>query len=390
MLRTICMRLRAIAIFCKTLSVSPYGICCIACSIVSLIIYWLTGWVEFFAFAIAGFCTFGFAFVTCLAHDNLTCNFSHSIYRTSITTPLSIRITVTNNGTRIYNNIEIRIPRLLEEQLYTVPCIKPKESSEILIQIPTHCRSFYCAGPLTIIRKDPFNLLCRAYSMQQYARIYIHPYTIDTSLQPCTITDSGEYCNGNRTYDGTDFHSLQPYVLQDPIRNIHWRSSLRYGTLITRFFQRPQVESPLIFFNISENCYATVEEFELAVSLLASVGKYVFNATNSLRIVTQTESYVPTTVQDFLDWCSTLTTVSNILPYTASATETSLYITGSQSSSISQAGNSDRFFARTHCCTMLCVSLQDQCSVQKSGQFIRITVASSSDIATVLPAVRWQ
>ena len=78
------------------------------------------------------------------------------------------------------------------------------------------------------------------------------------------------------TNSDISFHALRAYEPGDALRNVHWRTSARTGQLMVRQFEETR-RSQLADRAVDRRAphYASDDEFELAVSVIASIGVQV-------------------------------------------------------------------------------------------------------------------
>jgi uncharacterized protein (DUF58 family) len=67
------------------------------------------------------------------------------------------------------------------------------------------------------------------------------------------------------------FHALRPYVPGDDRRYVHWRTSARTGALMVRQFEETRRTHLAVALSAAPGDYADPDEFELAVSVAASL-----------------------------------------------------------------------------------------------------------------------
>jgi hypothetical protein len=67
------------------------------------------------------------------------------------------------------------------------------------------------------------------------------------------------------------FHALREYVPGDDLRHVHWRSSARAGQLLVRQYHDSRRTSALLLVDTRRDAYAQPDDFELALSVAASV-----------------------------------------------------------------------------------------------------------------------
>ena len=67
------------------------------------------------------------------------------------------------------------------------------------------------------------------------------------------------------------FHAVREYVHGDAMRHVHWKSTAKTGTLMVRQYEESQTARAAVLFDANPAEYATDEEFELGVSVAASL-----------------------------------------------------------------------------------------------------------------------
>lgn len=138
-----------------------------------------------------------------------------------------------------------------------------------MIAIPTSRRGIWQLGPWRVLRVDPFALFTRQVGAVEAVDVVIVPRIHAASLAQVPIGLSE--MRGTQELGTTTFASLREYVVGDELRHIHWRSSAKTGTLMTR--QYVDVTRPRIDFVFVDDtrAYGDDEEFERAVDLTASL-----------------------------------------------------------------------------------------------------------------------
>ncbi len=67
------------------------------------------------------------------------------------------------------------------------------------------------------------------------------------------------------------FHALREYVRGDDLRHVHWRSSARAGQLLVRQYHQTRRNHATVIVDDARDSYKTEDDFELAVSIAASL-----------------------------------------------------------------------------------------------------------------------
>jgi len=154
-----------------------------------------------------------------------------------------------------------------------LPPLAAGESRDLLIAVPTTHRGIIPLGPVTVVRRDPLGLARRDSVRSAAAELYVHPATVALALSATGLLRDLE---GIPTADLTDsdisFHALRAYTPGDDRRHIHWKSTAKTGAFLVRQFEQTRRSHLIVLQSLAEADYADAAEFELAVSVVASIG----------------------------------------------------------------------------------------------------------------------
>ena len=81
------------------------------------------------------------------------------------------------------------------------------------------------------------------------------------------------------------FHTLREYVPGDDRRHVHWRSTARLGRLMVRQFLDTRRSELALILSTSPGDYTSEDEFELAVSVVGSLGRNAASEDQGLTCV---------------------------------------------------------------------------------------------------------
>ncbi|MGI8416351.1 MAG: DUF58 domain-containing protein, partial [Nakamurella sp.] len=120
---------------------------------------------------------------------------------------------------------------------------------------------------------DPLGLLRRQVRWTGADDLFVHPRTI--ALEGAA-TGAVKDLEGQPTRDlssnDVSFHALRQYVAGDDRRYVHWRSSAKTGVLMVRQFEETRRTHLAVGLSIDPDEFASVADFELALSAAASLG----------------------------------------------------------------------------------------------------------------------
>ncbi|PJJ71676.1 uncharacterized protein DUF58 [Diaminobutyricimonas aerilata] len=212
------------------------------------------------------------------------------------------RMAVTNTGARksTPSRMELPVGKGLAE--FIIPGLDPQAEHEELFAVPTNRRAVIVAGPAVSVRGDQLGLLRRAVKWSDPTELFVHPRTarLDPSAAGLVRDLEGEI---TKTITNSDisFHALRAYEPGDDRRYVHWRTSARTGQLMVRQFEETRRSQLTIVQTSDRRYYTSDEEFELAVSVMASIAVQVVREGTRVSVVTEGMSlrtHTPTAVLD--------------------------------------------------------------------------------------------
>jgi hypothetical protein len=212
------------------------------------------------------------------------------------------RLGIRNDGARalLPSRMELPVGTGLAE--FSVPGLKAGEDHEELFAVPTHRRAVIVAGPAISVRGDSLGLLRRTVRWTDPVDLFVHPLT--TALAPSAaglVRDLEGQVTKKITNNDISFHALRAYEPGDDRRYVHWRTSARTGQLMVRQFEETRRSQLTIVQSESTGYYASDEEFELAVSVTASIGVQVIRDGTAINVVSETRrlhTHSPTALLD--------------------------------------------------------------------------------------------
>jgi hypothetical protein len=268
--------------------VSSLGWIVLAAAAVSVVLAVWLGWAEFVFIA----ATLLAAFVIAVAFV-----FGRSTYRVGIElNPRRVvageralgRLTVANSGSRPVLPTRMELPVGEGQADFTIPRLVPGGETEELFAVPTARRALILAGPAISVRGDQLGLLRRTNRWTDQIELFVHPRTVRLAATARGLVRDLE---GQVTKVITDsdlaFHALRTYEPGDDIRNVHWRTSARTGQLMVRQYQETRRSQLLLAFDAERAHFASDDEFELGVSVFASVGCQVIREETEIDAVWQ-------------------------------------------------------------------------------------------------------
>lgn len=153
-----------------------------------------------------------------------------------------------------------------------LPEARRGEEHEELFTIPTQRRAVLRLGPVRSVKQDPLELLRRRFDWTQAEDIYVHPRTVRLeNTSTGYLRDLEGLATREISNDDVAFHALREYVPGDDLRHVHWRSTARTSKSMIRQFEETRRSQFVIVVCTSPSQYADVDEFELGISVAASL-----------------------------------------------------------------------------------------------------------------------
>lgn len=166
--------------------------------------------------------------------------------------------------------VELPVGDALRE--LTVPLLGPHQDTLLAVTVPTARRGVIPVGPLAIAKRDPLGLLRRVMTWRETHLLHVHPVTVP--LPPNTaglVRDLEGQASKRLTDADLSFHAVREYAAGDAMRHIHWKSTAKTGTLMVRQYEESQSARIAVLFDALRAEYASDDEFEMAVSVAASL-----------------------------------------------------------------------------------------------------------------------
>ncbi|WP_028048751.1 DUF58 domain-containing protein [Cellulomonas sp. URHD0024] len=190
---------------------------------------------------------------------------------------------------------------------FSVPALGAGAEHDDLFAIPTARRAVIIVGPVRSVRGDPFGLARRSVRWTRPVELFVHPLLVSLAGASSGLLRDLE---GQATRDLSDsdlsFHALRDYVAGDDRRYIHWRTTARRGSLMVKQFEDTRRTQTAIALATDPRDYADDDEFELAVSVVGSVGVQTIRDERELAVLAGPGTLRVETPPLLLDDCSGL------------------------------------------------------------------------------------
>ncbi len=248
----------------------------LAFAVVCLGLGWRLGWDEFLVLGTALMVLLLVASLLSLGQARLEIRLTLQPQRVVVGDRAAGAAAVRNIGRQAMLPVRLELPVGRGVAQFDLPPFNRDEEQELSFVIPTSRRSIVTVGPVRSVRGDPLNLMRREVSWGGEMELFVHPRTVDLGgLAAGWLRDLEGQTTNDISPSDLAFHTLREYVPGDDRRHIHWRTSARVGTLMVRQFVDTRRSHLAIVLGCRAEEYADPDEFELAVSMAASLGRRV-------------------------------------------------------------------------------------------------------------------
>lgn len=215
------------------------------------------------------------------------------------------RLQVTNVGRARTLPARIVLPVGAGQADVDLPSLASEAEFEEVFAVAGARRSVLTVGPVRSVRGDALGLVRRQVMWTEPEHLYVHPRTVSLGTARTGVLRDleGEATRVVSDHD-MSFHALREYVPGDDRRSIHWRSSARLGRLMVRQFEDTRRTHTALGLVDTLADYRDEDEFELAVTVYASIGQQALREELEVTALTATRTLRSTTPPSFLDDCA--------------------------------------------------------------------------------------
>jgi uncharacterized protein (DUF58 family) len=209
--------------------------------------------------------------------------------RVSVGEPSHVELSVRATGTHTVPPITLTDPVTgTAGAIVALAPVAPGEPVEATYALPTEHRGVVWVGPLQLEVTDPFGLAVRRLEAAPARRLLVLPRVdLIAPVRSGRGDDPlGEVSRGDALSPaGDEFAALRPYVVGDELRRVHWRTSARLDTLMTRREERPWQGRCTVLLDVRSSTH-NAASLERAVSAAASIAAASIRADESVRLLT--------------------------------------------------------------------------------------------------------
>lgn len=282
--------------------ISPLGWIMLTVTVTAWIVGLTLGWAEALIAGLVGVLLLLLAIGFILGRSSYRVDLDLARSRVAVGDRAVGAIEVTNTADRALLPVAMELPVGRATAVFQLPRMRPGAVHEDLFTIPTHRRAVIVVGPVRSVRQDPLGLLRRQLKWTEPQDLFVHPRTV--ALQGSSagfIRDLEGLPTKDLSSADVSFHALRDYVPGDDRRHIHWKTVARTNKLMVRQFEETRRAHLAIALSTNTAEYTTENDFELAVSVAASIGLEAFKEQRNLSIRTHAGPLHTETGRNMLD-----------------------------------------------------------------------------------------
>lgn len=269
------------------------------------------GWVELRLIAVAGAACLAIGALFMIGRQAYAITLGLRSERVVVGQPAEGQLVVANVSDKRLRPVRIELPVGGRVASFALPAMTAGDVRPLAFAVPTQRRGVVTVGPARTVRGDPFGLLGREVRWTEEIELFVHPATVALLGRPGGfVHDLEGHASLELSNSDVAFHALREYTSGDDLRHVHWRSTARSGTLMIRQFLQTRRSHVGVGLDLGRESYAEAAEFELAVSVAASVAVQAVRDENSMAVIASTGKLKAVGARRTLDELSRLDTVA--------------------------------------------------------------------------------
>jgi uncharacterized protein (DUF58 family) len=230
------------------------------------------GWIELQVAGLSMLLTLALAVPFVVGRLRVEPRIGISTHRVIAGQPAIAEVSITGTRRR-YLPLAVELPMGHRIRVIRVPAAGAGQQLREFVDVHTTTRGVVQVGPVRSVRADPMGLLRRSMTWPEVLELNVHPATAALArFSPGLLRDlEGRTTRENSTAE-VELHTLREYQPGDDRRLVHWRTTARIGTIMVRQFIDTRQSHLSILLSGDYQDYRDEAEYELAVSIFASLG----------------------------------------------------------------------------------------------------------------------
>jgi uncharacterized protein (DUF58 family) len=161
-------------------------------------------------------------------------------------------------------------PGLFDGMIY-FPYLPPRAGLTADLELRFERRGRYCESNFGVATRFPFAFLTKTRDVAMKREILVYPAVEPPDelfeVLPLVRGEWESFMRGR----GSDLHHIREYMPEDSARHVDWKSTAKSGSLKVREFNREEERKLCIVFDNPESGLISVQTYERAVNLAASL-----------------------------------------------------------------------------------------------------------------------
>lgn len=244
--------------------VSPLGWAVAALAVASLVAFVLLGWHELLAMAVVFAVMLAAAVMLSLGNTSFQATIDVSSRRVTVSDTVKVDVCVDNPGRTPTTSARGDLPIGDNHERFAIPMLAAGQSRQTTVEFTAVSRAVLPIGPLSIRKGDPFGLIRHEKKLVDQINVFIHPQTVLLSTLNAGIPrDLEGQPSGEIVDDDLDFYGLREYEPGDDVRNVHWLSSAKTGSLMIRQYEATRRTDTALTISVNPDDYIDSHSYSL-------------------------------------------------------------------------------------------------------------------------------
>ncbi|RWZ64320.1 DUF58 domain-containing protein [Labedella populi] len=253
--------------------VEPLGWVMAAAVVVALPVGYIAAWGELVLLGWTGVVVLLVAAAFLVGRSRHEATMSIPVGRVVVGDQAAIHLSVVNPTRHRLGRVRVEVPVGEAVADFAIPGLAVGARFEDTFVMTGTRRGVVPIGPVRTIRADPIGIVRRERRWDERVDLFVHPRTISIpSISTGFVRDLEGIPTSELTASDLSFHSLREYVPGDERRAIHWKSTARTGQYMVRQFEESRRSHLMVVLALHPDEFATDDEFEMAVSVVGSLG----------------------------------------------------------------------------------------------------------------------
>ncbi len=271
-------------------SVTSFGWTLVVATVIFALIGWNAGWLEFRSLAAMAITVIALAILFTLRRADLRVELHLTKPRVKAGQEALGRVLIRAATDKGSSGARIELPVGKAVASFRVQALGAEDEHEELFAIPTRRRAVIPIGPISSVQADPLGIISRKREHAELTELFVHPRIVALEAGAIGVLKDVEgVTTANLSSSDVSFHALREYVPGDDRRSVHWRTTARTGRLMVRQFEETMRAHLLLMLSTRVEDYATEDDFELAVSTVASLAVAALREDRQVSLHTSTD-----------------------------------------------------------------------------------------------------